>query len=87
MWADEHIRDKTVEQLLADMLGTAQPLSPVHEQQKAAVFARSIADLASAIREDTAATDRLERRIFWLEVVLVAATVVGAAAALVSAIS
>jgi hypothetical protein len=51
-----------------------------------AVFARSIAGLAEAIRDDTRSTDRLEPRIWWLNMVLTAATVVGAVAAFVSAL-
>jgi hypothetical protein len=82
---DEHIRGKGVEEILTEMVGTALPNSEVHEQQKMAVFARSIAGLSEAIRDDTRSTDRLERRIWWLNVVLAVATVVGALAALVSA--
>jgi hypothetical protein len=82
-----YINEKTVEQLLIDMYGTAEPGSTVHEQQKMAIFARSIADLASAIRDDAAASDRvqqtsasLQRQLVILNWVLAIATAIGAIA-------
>jgi len=75
------------------MVGTAERGSVVHEQLKMAIVARSTDELAracrvgTAIKDSSASADRLGRKLFWLNVILVIATAVGAAAALAGVLS
>ena len=92
--SSEHIKDKTKDQILDEMVGTGPVGSPVHEQLKMAIVARCtdelgarMAELGMAIKDSSASADRLGRKLFWLNVILVIATAVGAAAALAGVLS
>jgi hypothetical protein len=92
--SSEHIKGKSKDQILDAMVGTAERGSVVHEQLKMAIVARStdelgarMAELGTAIKDSSASADRLGRKLFWLNVILVIATAVGAAAALAGVLS
>ena len=74
--------------LLEKICEGSLPCSIVFEQTKVAILVnatedleKSAAALAKTIETAAAASDRLGRKVFWLNVVLAAATVVGAGAA------
>lgn len=74
--------------MLKRLLGDATPGSVVHEAQKMAVIVRCTEDLEGAVAQlrasadaNAAASTELGKRVFWLNVVLTAATVVTAAVA------
>ena len=87
MTSDNYIKDKTKEEILADLYGTAKPSSTVHEQQKMAIIVRCTQDLEESLKnleesmiKSSESTNKLSNRLFWLEILLVAATIVGAIA-------
>jgi len=88
---DMYIKDKSKEQILADLYGTAEPGSEVHEQQKMAILVRCTQDLeaqirglTSAMEEANAGNKRLNGKLLFLNLILTLATVVGAAATLLA---
>ena len=88
-----HVKDKDKNQILEELTRTAQVGSLVHEQQKAAITVRctedietSLKSLEDQIKDNARSSDRLGRKIFWLNVVLAMATLVGAIATIVIAI-
>ncbi|QPG06523.1 hypothetical protein IT774_04950 [Salinimonas marina] len=69
-----HVQNKTKDEILTEMAGTAQPGSQVYEQQKAAIIVRSTEDIqvalgkqTSAIRKVNTAMEELNKRICSLE--------------------
>jgi len=87
MTSDSYIKDKTKEEILADLKGTAEPGSVVHEQQKMAIIVRCTQDLEKSLKnleesqiKSSDSMNKLSNRLFWLEIILVAATIVGAIA-------
>ncbi|MCK4734402.1 MAG: hypothetical protein KAT65_18245 [Methanophagales archaeon] len=87
MTSDSYIEDKTKEEILADLKGTAEPRSVVHEQQKMAIIVRCTQDLEKSLKnleksqiKSSDSMNKLSNRLFWLEIILVAATIVGAIA-------
>jgi hypothetical protein len=86
-----HIRGKNKEELLELFGGGVEPGSVAFGQYQAALAVQAVKDLErvgqsleAAITEAAKASDRLGSRVFWLNVVLTAATVVGALAALLA---
>lgn len=84
---DKYIKNKTKEEILADLKGTAEPGSIVYEQQKMAIIVRCVQDLEKSLKsleesiiKSSESTNNLSNRLFWLEVFLVIATIVGAIA-------
>jgi hypothetical protein len=91
---DRYVRGKDKDELLADLVGTGEVGSPVHEQQKVAILVRIGEDLEAgmdrlrqSIDQAASSSESLGRRVFWLNLVLIVATTVGAFAALWSAFS
>lgn len=89
----ECVKTKSTRQLLDELGKVAQPGSVVHEQQKMAVLVSSVEDLQHALHElgrqlsrSATTNDSLARKVYWLNVVLTVATVVGAVAALVQVV-
>ena len=83
-----HVEGKTKNEILAALATTAEPGSMIHEQQKAAITVRCAEDIESALSDLTAqlarnseSNDSLSVKVFWLNVVITIATVVGALAA------
>ena len=74
-----YVEGKDKNQILKEMYTTAQPGSVVHEQQKAAIMVRCTEDLEKAIIT-------LKNRITILDIVLAAATIVGALATMLMAL-
>jgi hypothetical protein len=80
-------------QKVAEAVGqSAQPDSRDHHMYLAALQAKCATDIESSIREltvaqkeNSASQDRLSSRVFWLNVALLIASVVGAAATAVQA--
>lgn len=88
---DAYIKGKDKNQLLSELLGTAQPGSSVHEQQKMAILVRCTEDLEAvldrlrqSLAESSVAADRLASKVFWLNVVITCATVAGVIVAIVA---
>lgn len=82
-----YVSGKTKNEILDGMVDTAQVGSPVHEQQKAALTVRCAEDVEAALnglraqlKDNAESSDRLGSKVFWLNVILTMATVVGAAA-------
>ena len=46
-----YVQGKTKSEILDEMAGTAQPGSPIHEQQKAAIIVRSTEDIQVALQQ------------------------------------
>lgn len=88
-----YVKDKDKNQILDELKDTAQVGSQVHEQQKAALTVRCTEDIEASLsvlkkqlKENAESSDRLGAKVFWLNVVLAAATLVGAIATVVMAI-
>ncbi|EJE8558689.1 TPA: hypothetical protein ACN322_004571 [Vibrio parahaemolyticus] len=86
------VEGKSKEQILEEMRDVAEPGSVVHEQQKAGIIVRSTQDIEDALLElgeklerSANSSDKMSERIYWLNVVLAAATVVAAIATVVIA--
>lgn len=82
-----YIAGRSKEELADAIAAGVQPGSVMYGTYVAGLAVRSVQDLervgaavSAAIGEAAAASDRLGRRIFWLNVVLAVATVVGAVA-------
>lgn len=90
--ASEDLEGKNKRQI-AGMIGVGvEPVSRKHEELRAALQVRCVEDLEKAIEglskaqaEATKSAEKLSLRVFWLNVVLTIATVIGAFAALVQA--
>lgn len=82
-----YVANKNKNEILEAMAGTAQPGSTIHEQQKSAILVRCTEDVESAFQtlgtqltESAKATEKMSNRIYWLNVALTVATLVGAVA-------
>ncbi len=85
MPGDEYIKGKDKNELLADLIDTAHVGSQVHEQQKTAIMVRCTEDLESALKnlkysiiESSKVSNVLSKRVVWLNIILTAATIIGA---------
>lgn len=81
---DSRIGNKSKDQILRDLNGTAQPGSSVHEQQKMAVIVRCTEDLEKALNNhkesmnnNAESSQKLSNKIFWLNIILASATIIG----------
>jgi len=86
-----YVQGKNKNQILNEMVGTAQPGSSVHEQQKMGIVVRATEDIEAAMASlgqalaklessmvgNAKSSDNLARKVFWLNVILTAATVIG----------
>lgn len=88
-----YVKGKDKSQILDDLAGTAQPGSRIHEQQKAAITVRctedlqdSLCSLGKQLEINAKSSDKVGQKIFWLNVVLALATLVGAIATVVIAV-
>lgn len=86
---DVYVRGKDKNQLLSELVGTAQPGSVVHEQQKMGILVRCTEDLEAAvghlrqsIAEGAESSNRLASKVFWLNFLIATATVAGVLIAL-----
>lgn len=89
---DAYIKGKNSEELLADLYGKGEPGSVVHEQIKTAAYVRGLQELGEAVsalrrsmEENAQQSDKLAKRVFWLNWALLGATVVGAIATAIQA--
>lgn len=94
MSSDAYVRNKTKEELLSQLLETAKVGTPVYEQQRMAIIVRCTQDLEARFTELTSALSKgiesgtvLNKRLFWLNGVLTTATLIGAIATVLIAIS
>jgi hypothetical protein len=78
---EAYIKDKSKAQILADLVGTAHPGSPVHEQQKMAIIVRCVEDVEGKIGSLTDVIDAANRsnaelanKLYTLNFTLTAAT-------------
>jgi hypothetical protein len=78
MARNSYLGDKEPEQLLDELMTTAQPGSVVYEAQKAAIFVRTAQKVTDALNAG--------RRLFWLNVILTVFTAVGAIATVIAAL-
>lgn len=84
-----YVEGKDKNEILNALVGTGQPGSPVHEQQKMGIVVRCTEDLIEAIgsleksmNDNAGASDKLAAKVYWLNVILAIATAVGTVAAL-----
>lgn len=75
-----YIKGKNKNTILEEMYGTASPCSVVHEQQKMAIPVRCTEDIEKVMQESSKSAERLSRKIYFLNWILAAATLVGAIA-------
>jgi len=82
-----YIEGKNKTQVLDELAGTAQVGSQIHEQQKAALtvlctedIEASLKSLENQLKLNSESSDKVGNKIFWLNVVLALATLVGAVA-------
>ena len=82
-----YIKGKSKTQVLEELAGTAQVGSQIHEQQKAAITVLCTEDIESSLKSlenqlklNSESSDKVGNKIFWLNVVLAFATIVGAVA-------
>jgi hypothetical protein len=82
-----YIEGKNKTQVLNELAGTAQVGSQIHEQQKAALtvlctedIEASLKSLENQLKLNSESSDKVGNKIFWLNVVLALATIVGAVA-------
>ena len=82
---DVYIKDKSKEQLVSDLMGTAMPGSVVHEQQKMAIVVRSVQDIelaidahANAIRGAIEATEKIANSLDKVNTILNAVRMIAA---------
>lgn len=79
-----YVKDKTKNEILEDLRGTAQPASVVHEQQKMGIIVRctedlekGLASLEISMNKNAESSDNLAKKVFYLDVILTVATVAG----------
>ena len=79
-----YVEGKDKNEILSALVGTAQPGSPVHEQQKMGIVVRCTEDLEKALgsleksmNDNASASDKLAAKVYWLNVILAIATAVG----------
>jgi len=84
-----YVEGKDKNEILNALIGTAEIGSQVHEQQKMGIVVRCTEDMEKALGsleksmdENASANDKLAAKIYWLNVVLTIATVVGTIAAI-----
>jgi len=84
-----YVEGKDKNEILSALVGTAQPGSPVHEQQKMGIVVRCTEDLEKALgsleksmNDSASASDKLSAKVYWLNVILAIATAVGTIAAI-----
>ena len=87
---EDYVKDKTKEQLVKELSGTADPGSPTHEQMKMGIIMRCTQDLEKSLKSletsmnlNADSSQNLARKVFWLNWILVIATVIIAIAAIV----
>ena len=75
---------KDKNEILNALVGTAQPGSPVHEQQKMGIVVRCTEDLERALgsltksmNDNASASGKLAAKVYWLNVILAIAAAVG----------
>jgi len=78
-----YMKDKDKNEILNAMVDTGQVGSPVHEQQKMGIIVRSVEDIEASLKSleesmnnSAASNSQLASKVFWLNVVLTAATVI-----------
>lgn len=85
-----YVEGKTKNQILNDIYGTAQPGSLVLEQQKMGIIVRCTEDIEKALKSlDTSmnnnatSSDKLAKKVFYLDIILTVATILGTAIAII----
>jgi len=80
-----YVKGKDKNEILDELGDAGVPGSINHEQQKMGIIVRSVEDIEGALKsledsmnKNAASSESLARKVFWLNVVLTAATVVGA---------
>jgi hypothetical protein len=80
----EYVKGKSKNELLDALVNTAEPGSRAHEQQKMGIIVRSVEDLEKSLgllkdsmNENAKSSTALAKKVFWLNLVLTFATVIG----------
>lgn len=80
-----HVKRKGKNEILAEVMESGVPDSINHEQQKMGIIVRSVEGIEGALKsleesmnKNAASSESLARKVSWLNVILTAATVVGA---------
>jgi len=79
-----YVEGRSKNEILNALYDTAEPGSSVHEQQKMGIIVRCIEDLESSfknledsINKNANSSDKLAKKVFYLDVILTIATVIG----------
>ncbi len=79
-----YVKDKSKNEILEELVGTAVPGSVIHEQQKMAIIVRCTEDLEKALssletsmNNNAKSSDNLAKKVFFLDIILTLATVIG----------
>jgi len=79
-----YVKGKTKNEILEEMKGTAHAHSVVQEQQKMGIIVRctedmeaSIKSLEASMNNNAKSSDNLARKVYWLNIILTVATVIG----------
>ncbi|MFH1454056.1 MAG: hypothetical protein ABIH00_08800 [Armatimonadota bacterium] len=79
-----YIKEKTKNEILDELRGTAEPGSPVHEQQKMGIMVRCTEDLEMALKKlensmnkNADSSHSLAQKVFYLNIILTIATALG----------
>lgn len=80
----EYVKGKDKNEILEALIVTGQPGSSVHELQKMGIVVRSVEDIERSLKSleesmnnSAESSNQLARKVFWLNVVLTSATMVG----------
>ena len=86
---ENYVQGKTKEELVGELSGTAEPGSATHEQMKMGIIMRCTQDLENSLKSLESSMNRnadssqsLARKVYWLNWILVLATIVIAIAAI-----
>jgi len=78
------VKGKDKNTILTEIRTSADPGSVIHEQQKMGIIVRctedlerSLHSLETTMNKNAVSSDSLARKVFWLNVVLTAATAIG----------
>ncbi|MBI4618676.1 MAG: hypothetical protein HY739_00690 [Desulfobacterales bacterium] len=79
------VKGKSKNEILSEIVGTAEPGSDVREQQKLGILVRCTEDIEAALKslersmsETANSSHELSKKVFWLNIILTIATAIGA---------
>lgn len=89
MTKNGYVKGKSKNDILGEMVDTAQSTSPVREQQKMGIVVRCTEDIEAALKSlensmgrNAESSQGLAKKVYWLNVILATATALGTILAL-----